>query len=102
MQGRNISQQKQRARTTAKALQEMFGTMPRSRVALEIGAHSPWISRLLRQWGHEVIVANARKVRLIGGESEERRSAGCADLGAAGADRSRVAVSGEASQRAGA
>ena len=40
--------------------------MPRSRIALEIGTHSPWISRLLRQWGHEVIVANARKVRLIG------------------------------------
>src|SRR5579864_6802551 len=35
-------------------------------------------------------------------EPQERRSAGCADLGAAGQDRSRVAVSGEASQRAGA
>ena len=40
--------------------------MPRSRIALEIGTHSPWISRLLSDWGHEVIVANARKVRLIG------------------------------------
>ena len=53
-------------RTSAKALQEVFGTMPRSRMALEIGTHSPWISRLLRELGHEVIVANARKVRLIG------------------------------------
>jgi transposase len=35
-------------------------------VALEIGAHSPWISRLLSALGPEVIVANARKVRLIG------------------------------------
>ena len=59
-------QLEQRVRTSAKALQEVFGAMPRSRVALEIGTHSPWISRLLRQWGHEVIVANARKVRLIG------------------------------------
>src|SRR5262252_7023073 len=59
-------QLEQRVRTTAKALQEVFGTMPRSRVALEIGTHSPWICRLLRQWGREVIVANARKVRLIG------------------------------------
>src|SRR5215469_685590 len=59
-------QLEQRVRTTAKALQEVFGTMPRSRVALEIGTHSPWISRLLKQLGHEVIVANARKVRLIG------------------------------------
>ena len=59
-------QQEQRIRTTAKALQEVFGAMPRSRVALEIGTHSPWISRLLSELGHEVIVANARKVRLIG------------------------------------
>src|SRR5438045_7708506 len=40
--------------------------MPRSRIALEIGTHSPWISRLLSDLGHEVIVANVRKVRLIG------------------------------------
>jgi len=59
-------QLEQRVRTTAKVLQEVFGPMPRSRIALEIGTHSPWISRLLRELGHEVIVANARKVRLIG------------------------------------
>ena len=59
-------QLEQQVRTTAKALQEVFGTMPRSRIALEIGTHSPWISRLLSELGHEVIVANARKVRLIG------------------------------------
>jgi transposase len=59
-------QLEERVRTTAKALQEVFGTMPRSRIALEIGTHSPWISRLLGELGHEVIVANARKVRLIG------------------------------------
>ncbi len=59
-------QLEQRVRTTAKALQEVFGGMPRSRIALEIGTHSPWISRLLSELGHEVIVANARKVRLIG------------------------------------
>src|SRR5512142_2166606 len=59
-------QPEQRVRTTAKALQEVFGAMPRSRIALEIGTHSPWISRMLSELGHEVIVANARKVRLIG------------------------------------
>ena len=59
-------QLEQRVRTNAKALQEVFGAMPRSRIALEIGTHSPWISRLLSELGHEVIVANARKVRLIG------------------------------------
>ena len=59
-------QLEQRVRTTAKALQEVFGAMPRSRIALETGTHSPWISRLLSQLGHEVVVANARKLRLIG------------------------------------
>ena len=60
----------QKVSTTAKALQAALGAMPRSRVALETGMHSPWISRLLNDLGHEVIVAHARKVRLIG---ESRR-----------------------------
>ena len=59
-------QLEQRVRTNAKALQEVFGVMPRCRIALEIGTHSPWISSLLSELGHELIVANARKVRLIG------------------------------------
>jgi len=59
-------QLEQRVGTNAKGLREVFGAMPRSRIALEIGTHSPWISRMLSDLGHEVIVANARKVRLIG------------------------------------
>src|SRR5579872_1185556 len=56
----------QRVSTTPKALREVLGGMPRSRIALETGMHSPWVSRLLSAVGHEVIVAHARKVRLIG------------------------------------
>ena len=56
----------QRVRTTEEALREVFEKMPRSRIALETGTHSPWISRLLSQLGHEGIVATARNVRLIG------------------------------------
>ena len=52
--------------TSPNAMRTVFGAMARSRIALEIGTHSPWISRLLSELGHEVIVANARKVRLIG------------------------------------
>ena len=52
--------------TTPKALREVFGAMPHSRVALETGTHSPWVSRLMKEVGHEVIVAQASKVRLIG------------------------------------
>jgi hypothetical protein len=87
----------QKLSTTAKALREVFVGMPRCRIGLETGMHSPWVSRILTELGHEVIVAHARSVRLIGRESEEGRSAGCANPGA---DRSPVAVSGEASQRA--
>ena len=75
--------------------------MPRSRIALEIGTHSPWISRLLSEFGHEVIVANARKVRLIG-ESRKKDDRLDAQTLAPSQDRSPVAVSGEASQCAGA
>ena len=35
----------ERLSTTAKAVREVFGKMPHSRIALEIGTHSPWISR---------------------------------------------------------
>ncbi len=56
--------------TTPKAMKQIFGRMPRSRIALETGTHSPWVSRLLTELGHEVIVAHARNVRLIG---ESRR-----------------------------
>ena len=56
----------QRLSTTPKAMREVFGGMPRSRIALETGMHSPWVSRVLNELGHEVIVAHARNVRLIG------------------------------------
>jgi transposase len=35
------------------------------RIAIEAGTHSPWASRVLEELGHEVLVANARKLRLI-------------------------------------
>src|SRR6266481_10082048 len=56
----------QRLATTPKAMQEVFGGMPRCRIALETGMHSPWVSRVLSRLGHEVIVAHTRNVRLIG------------------------------------
>ena len=51
--------------TTKTGFRALFEKMPSSRVALEVGTHSPWVSRLLAGMGHEVIVANPRKVRLI-------------------------------------
>ena len=70
-------QMEQRVRTNGKALREVFGAMPHSGIGLEIGTHSPWISRLLSELGHEVIVANARKVRLIGESRRAGRAAPC-------------------------
>lgn len=36
-----------------------------ARVVLEVGTHSPWVSQELSELGHEVIVANARRLRMI-------------------------------------
>src|SRR6185437_5468992 len=56
--------------TTPNGIRQAFSKIARSRIALETGTHSPWVSRQLTQLGHEVIVAHARNVRLIG---ESRR-----------------------------
>jgi len=53
--------QEQKLSTTPKAMRERFGKMPRCRIALETGMHSPWVSRILSELGHEVIVAHARR-----------------------------------------
>jgi transposase len=55
----------QKLPTTSEALQQTFGKIPRSLIALETGTHSPWVSRLLTELGHEVIVAHAQKVQWI-------------------------------------
>src|SRR2546423_2933 len=51
--------------TTTKGMTQVFGALARCRIALEVGTHSPWVSRMLSGLGHEVIVANARQVKLI-------------------------------------
>ena len=48
-----------------KHLLQLAADYPKALVALEVGTHSPWISRLLVEAGCEVIVANARKLRAI-------------------------------------
>jgi transposase len=57
--------------TTKKALAQNFGALRRCRMAMEVGTHSPWVSRLLKSLGHEVIVANARQVKLISQSSRK-------------------------------
>jgi transposase len=55
-----------RLRTTPEAFRRRFASeQPPMRIAIEAGTHSPWASRVLKECGHEVLVANARKLRLI-------------------------------------
>jgi transposase len=64
-----------RTQSTEAALRRHFASEPRMRIALECGTHSPWVSRLLTALGHQVIVANARKIPAItGSESKNDRN----------------------------
>jgi transposase len=54
-----------RLRTSPEAFRRRFASETSLRIAIEAGTHSPWVSRVLEECGHEVLVANARKLRLI-------------------------------------
>lgn len=51
--------------TTKEGMAEVFGQYGGCRIVMEVGTHSPWVSRLFKERGFEVIVANPRQVRLI-------------------------------------
>jgi transposase len=57
--------------TTRRAFERRFSEAEPMRVAIEAGTHSPWVSRVLESCGHDVLVANARKVKLIYGEGKK-------------------------------
>jgi transposase len=55
-----------RLSTSPEAFRRRFASeRPPMRIAIEAGTHSPWASRVLEECGHQVLVANARKLRLI-------------------------------------
>jgi transposase len=54
-----------RLHTTPEAIRRRFASERPMRIAIEAGTHSPWVSRLLEECGHEVLVANPRRTRLI-------------------------------------
>jgi transposase len=55
-----------RLRTSPETFKRRFASeRPPMRIAIEAGTHSPWASRVLEECGHEVLVANARRLRLI-------------------------------------
>ena len=59
------------AGTTRRGMTQVFARLGRCRIAIEVGTHSPWVSRLLQSFGHEVIVANPRQVKLISASSRK-------------------------------
>lgn len=52
-------------RTTPAKVEDFLGRWTTARVALEVGTHSPWVSRLVEAAGHECLVANAKRLRAI-------------------------------------
>lgn len=54
-----------------------FAEQSPCRIVLEVGTHSRWVEQELTTLGHEVLVANARQVRLIhaGGRKNDRLDA---------------------------
>ena len=66
-----------RVQTTREAMARQFGGEERMVVVIEVGTHSPWVERVLRAAGHEVLVANPRKVRLVyaGGKKNDKLDA---------------------------
>jgi transposase len=54
-----------RVATTTPKLEGFLRSLPPSRVVLEVGTHSPWVSRLVRKCGHEALVLNPRRLELI-------------------------------------
>lgn len=51
--------------TTGTSLSRQFSGRSRQRIVLECGGSSSWVARWLRDLGHQVVVVNPRRVRLI-------------------------------------
>jgi len=64
---------------TAKAIRKYFEKQEPCVVAIEAGTHSAWVSRLLEELGHEVLVGNPRRLRVIW-ESDEKDDSRDAEL----------------------
>lgn len=57
--------QERQITNTYHALGRQFARLAPALVAIEASTHSPWVSAALENWGHQVLVANPRKLRAI-------------------------------------
>jgi len=64
-------QSRETVTNTATAIRKYFGKLESCRVAMEAGTHSAWVSRILDELGHEVLVGNPRKLRVIWDSDEK-------------------------------
>jgi transposase len=76
--------EEKRLSTTSASFQRYFEGRSQCLVIVESGTHTPWVRRLLASLGHQVIVANASKVRAISAslrKTDERDARCLAQLG---------------------
>lgn len=76
---RGDAREEGRLKSTPDGMRHHFDDCKSQRVVIETGTHSPWVDELLSSLGHQVIVANARKVRLIS-ENERKTDRRDAEL----------------------
>lgn len=57
--------ERQKVATSMAGIERALAPWRDCRVVLEVGTHSPWVSRVVAACGHQAVVANPRRVRLI-------------------------------------
>jgi transposase len=56
---------RERIASSSVALERTFGGLPAMLIVIESGGHANWVARRLRAMGHEVIVADAKRLKLL-------------------------------------
>jgi transposase len=69
--GEGVVEDRGTVTNTATGIRKCFGKLEPCRVALEAGTHSGWVSRILEELGHDVLVGNPRKLRVIWDSDEK-------------------------------
>lgn len=85
--------------TNPEAFEARFAGSEPMRIAVEARTHSPWVNRIPEGCGHEVLLANARKLRLIHGEGKKNDKLDGENLARLARARPQAALASEASQR---
>jgi transposase len=70
-EGKVVVVETSRVKTTKETITRYLQGRQPMLVAMEVGTHSPWVSEVIRDLGHEIIVANARKLKFIYGNENK-------------------------------